>query len=194
MRTIPSILKSCVLGLGICSITSAMIPATAQAQFQTAEGHVLEFYLLGTNGAASLYNMTVTINNRNVIAVSGSSRRYDVAATGSNLSSSNGVAITKASTPASRVGTPVITNSYTYNDSGFTNRVTTSTAPFAIFLNDGGRVKGKVVKEVNRQTWSGNTNGTTWTNWTFTGGAAHQGKIGFGGNIFGHSGPLMLVR
>jgi len=178
MKITSPIIKCWPPVLALLGVVVVLLPSALRAQQFTTSGHLLKFYLMGTNGAASLYELSVGVTRSNVITVSASSRRYDVAATGNSVQNPNGAQVIKSKTPASRVGTPVVTNVYdevyNYGDFSYTNSVTTLTAPFAIYLNDGGRVKGTISKTV----YSG------WTNWVFTGGATHTGKIGFGGNIF----------
>ena len=190
MKINSSTLQAGFLGIALVAAFSASLPISAQAQQFTTTGQPLKFYLMDTNGAASLYDLFVNVSRSNTITVSTSSKRYDVAATSNSVTSPLGVALRTTNTPVSRVGTPVVTNVFTevteeyYGPSEspvyVTNKITNLTAPFAIYLNDGGRIKGTVSRTVK---WG-------YTNFLFQGGATHRGKLGPGGTFYPESSAM----
>jgi hypothetical protein len=178
-----------LLALGFAALWLGAFSMQAQAQQFQVRGLETQFHLIGTNGAASLYGLVLNVSSNNVISVTRESARYDIAATGSNLVNSNGTEVIKANRPASRVGGPVQTNVttevWTDNKRKMTNTTTESIAPFAVYLNDGGRIKGSITRyDYSYMFWDPELKKrvtSVSSHFDITGGAVHQGKIGFGG-------------
>jgi hypothetical protein len=195
MKMILMTFSRSLLALGFAALWLGAFSMQAQAQQFQVRNHETQFFLIGTNGAASIYGLVLNVSSNNVISVNAQeSARYDIAPTGSSLVNSNGTKVAKASTPASRVGRPVQTNVTTevyrdYMNRRLTNTYTEYQAPFAIYLNDGGRIKGAVTRsissimrfdEIAKQRVT-----TEFSSLDFTGGAVHQAKTGFGGTYYG---------
>jgi hypothetical protein len=198
MKTALPSLKNYLCGLALVGVSVALMPTSANAQygsFRTAN-QPLSFGLIGTNGEASRYELVISIpQNNGVINVNTNlSRRYDIAATNGNINPPAGSSVGKTNSTSlvSRLGTPIITNiiEYVFPTEGpsnstilITNKSTNLEVPFAIFLNDGGRIKGTLERTVQP--------GGMYTNFNFEGGATHQGKIGFGGTEYDYGMPVM---
>ncbi|MFZ4484939.1 MAG: hypothetical protein ACOYOL_13280 [Chthoniobacterales bacterium] len=201
MKTNSPKIKNCFLGMAL--VVASLVPSNVCAQvsaFRTTN-QPLTFAMIGTNGAASRYDLLVGVSRTGVISVDTRfSRRYDIAATSSSIVPAAGVSVGRTNSTAlvSSLGTPIITNVtesiepvYQVNPSDpvtyVTNKTTNLEVPFAIFLTDGGRIKGTIKRTV----YYG------YTNFSFEGGATHQGKIGFGGTDYPDvpptSGPWITV-
>lgn len=206
MKNTPTSVKNYLCVLALVGASLAVISSNANAQYAgfRITNQPLSFKMISPTGEASAYELVVSVtNNAGLINVlTNLSKRFDIAANSGNVSPATGVSVGKTNSTSlvSRLGTPIITNVTEYVEPVYpmnpsnpvtysTNKFTNLEVPFAIFLNDGGRIKGTLKRSVMPGAGFDGAP-VTYTNFYFEGGATQQGKIGFGGTDYEYGVPM----
>lgn len=172
----------------VITLATLVLASSASAQFAPfkSTGLSMQIYTMGTDGAASLYNLKISVATNGLIA--GSGKRFDVAAAVPNANPLAGTSVS-LNTTYSRVGLPIVaeTNKSTYVEAyskrTLTNTLITTNAPASIVLSDGTRFKGVISKtKYIGQYWDGSkvvTDTNSGVSTSLTGGATRGGRFGF---------------
>lgn len=185
-------------------ITPSICSAQVYARF-AATNVPAELSTIQATGAASQHVLNINVRTNGTIT--GTGKRYDIAASAVSIANTNGAGVTILTN--SRLGTPVVTTTniskWTNEISGpspnnpliwITNKVVLTnwsyqtTCPFGVFLNDGTKAKGVAnhTRDIQQQ-WDYTSNRITRSTnvygW-FEAGATY--KSGFGSSYWGGGG------